>query len=291
MTPPPTSRAEIPGTGKRVPNCDRLTVRWTIGDVRDRGFDLLRISTASAVRLFGPEAEYVVCVNSVPLNEARRLTGHLPPVVQWREVTSADVPPLLRDYSDDGLMEGMAWKLSPLRVAPDRFELAIDNDCILWDLPQAISGWLREENGAVLAEDVERYLGSFDALCPPGAYNAGIRGLCPGETLEPQLADVLREATEAQGGSMVLRSEIEEQGLQVAAVLRCRPVRLVQRSEVSICSPFWPRDPEPGACGAHFVGMNARHIPWDYFDRPADEWLTEHWKRLRPVISRLAGLE
>jgi len=65
---------------------------------------------------------------------------------------------------------------------------------------------------------------------------------------------------------------------------------LVRNAEVSLCSPFWPRSPHFGTCGAHFVGMNAPHIPWNYYDRPADLWLDEHWQKVRPLLYEKAGL-
>jgi hypothetical protein len=36
--------------------------------------------------------------------------------------------------------------------------------------------------------------------------------------------------------------------------------------------------------------MNARHIPWNYYDRPADEWMEEHWRRRRPALYERAGV-
>jgi hypothetical protein len=274
----------------RVPNADRLAVRWTIGDVRERGFEMLRLSIACSFKLFGPLARYLVCVNSLSLAEARERTGSLPVVVEWCEVTRADVPEVLRAYSDESLIEGMGWKLVPLRTWPERYELALDNDCILWDLPEGMRQWLQSEDGSLFAEDVERCLGSFDAICPPGALNGGIRGLAPGEDLGESLEAVLQETSRAAGIRLQLISEIEEQGLQAAAVCRMHPLFLVTTTEVSICSPFWPRSPKLGTCGAHFVGMNTRHIPWNYYDRPADIWLEEHWRRHRPMLYEKAGL-
>jgi hypothetical protein len=273
-----------------VPNADRLAVRWTIGDVRERGFEMLRLSIACSFKLFGPLARYLVCVNSISAAEAKERTGPLPTAVEWREVTRADVPEVLRAYSDESLIEGMGWKLVPLRTWPERYELALDNDCILWDLPEGMRQWLQSEDGSLFAEDVERCLGSFDAICPPGALNGGIRGLAPGEDLGESLEAVLQETSRAAGIRLQLISEIEEQGLQAAAVCRMHPLFLVTTTEVSICSPFWPRSPDLGTCGAHFVGMNTRHIPWNYYDRPADIWLEEHWRRHRPMLYENAGL-
>jgi hypothetical protein len=252
-------------------NVDRLLVRWTIGDVRSRGFEMLRLSIVCAMRLFGPQAKYVVCVNTVPVAEAEQRTGVLPGDVEWLQVTAEDAPLVLRAYSDEKLIEGMGWKLVPLRLCHERYELAIDNDCILWALPAAMQRWLESETAYMFAEDVERSLGSFDPLCPPGAINAGIRGLPPGRDLGAPLAHVLNEVEKASGGSFRLTAEIDEQGLQAAAMCCCKPLLFVRKDEVSICSPFWPCSSELGTCGAHFVGLNAPHIPWNYYDRPADE--------------------
>ncbi len=275
---------------QQLPNADRLALRWTIGNVHERGFEMLRLSIACAFRLFGPLANYLVCVNSIPAAEAKNRTGPLPVEIEWREVTGADVPKVLQPHFDESLIEGMGWKLVPLRTRPDRYELALDNDCILWDVPEGMRQWLRSEDASLFAEDVERCLGSFDAICPPGALNAGIRGLPPGTDLGAALEQVLNEAGKFSGERPRLVAEIEEQGLQAAAICRLHPLFLVKTSEVSICSPFWPRSPELGTCGAHFVGMNAPHLPWDYFDRPADIWREEHWQRHRPVLYEKAGL-
>jgi hypothetical protein len=166
----------------------------------------------------------------------------------------------------------------------------MDNDCIIWDLPEGMRRWLQSEDGCLFAEDVGRCLGSFDAICPPGNFNAGIRGLPPGKDLGSALEAVLQQVSGGASARLQLVSEIEEQGLQAAAMCRMDPLFLVKTSEVSICSPFWPRSPDLGTCGAHFVGMNTRHIPWNYYDRPADIWLEDHWQRYRPVLYEKAGL-
>jgi hypothetical protein len=273
-----------------VPHADRLVVRWTIGDVRERGFEMLRLSITCAFRLLGPRTKYLVCVNSLSAKQAKERTGSVPAPVEWREVTWADLPENLRTHIDYGYAEGVAWKLAPLRTYSERYELALDNDCILWDLPETMSQWLQSEAGCLLAEDADRYLGSFDPLCPPGNLNSGIRGLPPGKDLGGKIDQVMREAREATGAAVQFTSETEEQGLQAAAICRMSRLFLVKTSEVSICSPFWPRSPELGVCGAHFVGMNSRHFPWNYYDRPADIWLDEHWERHRPVLYRKAGI-
>lgn len=275
---------------KLLHNANRLAIRWTIGNVRDRGFEMLRLSIACASHIFGPAAKYIVCVNTIAIEEARKKTCSLPVHVEWRNINHNHLPNVLLPYFDGGLIEGMGWKLAPLRTHPECYELALDNDCILWDLPSAMRHWLHSENGCLFAEDVDRGFGSFDALCPPGNLNAGIRGLPPNVDLADELQAVLHEVKTRQNGNFRLESEIEEQGLQAAAICRRNPLFLVKSSEVSICSPFWPRSPELGTCGAHLVGMNAHHIPWNYYDRSADEWLEEHWQTTRPLLYQKANL-
>lgn len=87
-----------------------------------------------------------------------------------------------------------------------------------------------------------------------------------------------------------LSSELDEQGLQVAALSRsCLPL-VIGLDEVTICSPFHPHLPDLGRCGAHFVGLNVKHIAWDYYGRPADVWMDEHWRRHASFLYRAVGL-
>lgn len=227
-----------------------LTVRWTVGAVSDRGFTALRLSLWGAWRLFGPEADYVVCVNTLPEAEARRRTGFAPPGIRWL-VSDGAIPDFLRAHLDAGLAEGVAWKLAPLRLDPARFELSLDNDCILWAMPRALETWLTCPDGrCLLAEDAAACFGQFAALCGPAPRNSGIRGLPPGFDFQSALQSVLALHP------VTLTSELDEQGMQVAAVSQAGDPVVVPLADVAICSPFPPHGATLGRCGAHFVGLN-----------------------------------
>jgi hypothetical protein len=259
-------------------------IRWTIGDVSPRGFEALRLSIWGAWKAFGPNAAYVVCVNTVSCDEARTRVGAVPDSIAWRE--ASDAPAFLREHLDHGMAEGVAWKFAPLRCFPDRWELSLDNDCILWELPTAIRRWLEagDHELCVLEEDAKRCLGQFEDLCGPEAYNTGIRGLPPGFDLAAAMTKVLELRP------VELRSELDEQGLQAAALsLQKRPL-LVSVDEVTICSPFWPHRPYLGPYGAHFVGLNARELPWRYYDRPAAECVADNWRGHQEQLHRRVGL-
>jgi hypothetical protein len=259
-------------------------VRWTIGDVSPRGFEALRLSIHGAVRLFGQAARYVVYVNSMELSAARALTGPVPDAVEWREAPR-EPPAVLREHLDAGMAEGVAWKFAPLTAFADRRELALDNDVILWEAPRALSAWLDgPPDGRLVAEDVAAGHGAFADLCGAEPRNSGIRGTPAGYDLAAALGEVLRRRPVRLG------SELDEQGLQVAALSLEGPPFVVRTEDVSICSPFWPHQPELGRCGAHFVGLNAREIPWRYYERPATEVRIEHWERRRPELYARVGL-
>lgn len=258
-----------------------LGVRWTVGDVSLHGFEALRLSIHAAVRLFEPDTTYAVCVNTIAIEEARRRTGTIPDYVRWC-AAPIKVPAALAPFLDPSMAEGTAWKFLPLNLFPGRFELALDNDVILWECPHAIERWLAEGDplGRVIASDVVLAHGQFSALCGPEPRNSGIRGTGPGFDFAGALAKVLAQRPVA------LRSELDEQGLQVAALSLDRAPLVVTTQEVSICSPFPPHDPELGTCGAHFVGLNVRQIPWRYGERDATEVRLEHWASCRSALQQ-----
>lgn len=257
-------------------------VRWTIGDVSPEGFEALRLSVWGARALFGPTARYGICVNSVGMHKAQSRIGELPAGVEW--VEAQGLPGALARMLDDGMAEGVAWKFAPLRLFEDRHEISLDNDCILWGMPPEMRLWLAERRPrCLIAADVKLALGGFTHLTRNEPRNTGIRGFPPGYDVEAALLAVVREHP------IPLESELDEQGLQVVALDRPRPAVVVPTEEVSICSPFWPHQPNLGRSGAHFVGLNSRNLPFEYYGRPATECVRENWQRHLPRLRRLVG--
>lgn len=262
-----------------------LGVRWTIGDVSRNGFEALRLSLHGAVRAFGPQAAYVVYVNTISVQEAQARTGPWPPQVEWR-AAPPQPPDVLCERLSPEMAEGVAWKLSPLVAFADRCELSLDNDVILWEAPPSVRAWI--DAGArepLLAQDVVPANGAFADLCGPEPRNSGLRGLPAGFDLAAALARVLALRP------VKLDSELDEQGLQVAALSLGAAPRVVPTGEVTICSPFHPHQAHLGSSGAHFVGLNARRLPWRYYDRPATEVRAAHWEGLRSELYARVGLE
>jgi hypothetical protein len=261
-----------------------LNIRWTIGDVAPEGFEALRLSLWGAERIFAPEAAFHVCVNTLEPTEARRRIGNVPGRVQWHAIERR-IPMVLEPFLDDAMSEGTAWKFIPLLLDPSAKELAIDNDLILWALPPALRQWLEDPNGRLIAADVTPAHGQFAAQCGPEPRNSGLRGTPAGFDYQGAIAAVLAE------NPVRLRSELDEQGLQIAALSRGARPYVVPVEDVAICSPFPPHISRPGRCGAHFVGLNTRVLPFESEGRPAREVRLEHWRSLRPDLYRRVEVE
>ena len=260
----------------------KLGIRWTIGDVSREGFTALELSVWGAWNLFGNNADYAICVNSVPLHVAQQKAGTLPCEAAWHGVSGAEIPKFLRRHLGTEMAEGVAWKLAPLRMFTERFELSLDNDCILWSLPDAMRTWfdLKTAGVCLIAEDVKSCYGQYARFCGNEPRNLGIRGLPPGFDLAGALKTILHEIP------VRLDSELDEQGLQLAALSLFAEPLAISLEDVAICSPFPPHLPHLGRCGAHFVGLNAHRLPWTLAGREASDLTRESWLRLESEVAR-----
>lgn len=164
-------------TGHAAMSDTRLGVRWTVGDVSSAGFEALRSSILGAKGIFGDMADYVVCVNTVDVHEARECIGAAGRGVTWMHVDESFIPPWLRRRIDPEMAQGVAWKFAPIRVFTNRPELALDNDCVMWSMPNAVRNWLEGRCEAVLANDVRACFGGFSTMCGPQPRNWG-SGVC-----------------------------------------------------------------------------------------------------------------
>jgi hypothetical protein len=190
-------------------------------------------------------------------------------LVEWRECT-AELPAWLSPHIDASMAEGVAWKFAPVHLFPDRYSLALDNDVILWRMPESVRQWLDGAEALLIAEDVRACYGKFAPLCPPLPRNSGIVGVPPSYDLEANLRNILENT------GAVLSSETDEQGLQVALVSRERH-EVVTMQEVPVCGYFRPHKLELGSCGGHFVGVNAKRLPWTWNARSGEHYVAEYW--------------
>ena len=230
------------------------------------------------VRLFGARAEYVVCVNSVPLPLARERTGRVPGAVRWYDASS-DVPSFLRAHFDAGMAEGVGWKFAPLRLFPERHEIALDNDCILWALPPSLRAWLEREpsEACLLAEDVRSCFGQFAETAGRNHATAASAACRPTSASSARYARCWKHTPCACAPSSTSKG--------------CKPQRwhvpVRSRSSHSPRSrsrPRFPRISPSPAAAACTSGLNAKRIRWRVGGRAAEDMLREHYARLLPFV-------
>jgi hypothetical protein len=260
----------------------KLTVQWTVGDVSSRGFETLALSIFGAQTVFGAAARYVVCVNTLDLETARERVGPVARLAEWHD-SSHDLPDWILPYLDARMAEGVAWKFAPLRRLPDTCTLSLDNDVVLWNMPDSIRRWLDDGDSLLIAEDVKACFGQFAPWCPPVPRNSGVRGYPPRFDAEARFHALLRSAGKK------LCSETDEQGLAVALACSEKHV-VVPLREVSVSGYFRPHLLELGTCGAHFVGINCKGGRGVWDGRPIEEFIHHYWDGKRAAVRRNLGL-
>ncbi|NUP14178.1 MAG: hypothetical protein HOW73_49725 [Polyangiaceae bacterium] len=256
-----------------------VAFRWNIGDVSLEGYEALRLSVWGAFNTFGPRASYVIGVGTIPVETARLRIGTLPRECRLHAESLA-LPAFLEGHLSGPLAERVMWKLAP-RMFPDRFEVMISNECILWSMPRAMRTWLESLEGGYLVAQNSR---------------VGLRGLPPGVDPRSDLQSSLAKMVELPP------SQLDEDALFNALSWRKRP-HLIDLEDVNVYSPSTLR--RLGRCGSHFSGLNAsidaraawRIVRRDLHERVGIEPMgsaTSAWGVLvgetsHPIVHRLAS--
>lgn len=225
-------------------------VRWTIGPVRPDGFKCLTESILSFTSLYDVEA--VVCFNCDP-NIHPTISASFPPNIH------PTISPRFidqHDYLTEVPPKGVAWKLYPPRLAPDRHELVIDNDIIIHQRIPEIDKFF-ESNLTLLLAETSRTYGRFERHVPPGlCINSGVYGMPPGFDLKKYIDFHVGPEWEKNALGEHDKSEtFDEQGL-IAFALSSHPGYLIiSGSDITNCEHHLI-----DGKGMHFIGLNRRQF-------------------------------
>jgi hypothetical protein len=157
---------------------DNLIIRWTFGETLNRptslqAFDMLECGVAFASVLF-PNARKIISYNSLKSSKSlEKLKCIAQNNVELIESTSPDFRKVVSTKNS-------FWKYYPKRYDINKYELILDNDVILWDLPETITNWLNS-NGLLINTDWNgSYYGIYNKDIPKETkLNAGIIGYPP----------------------------------------------------------------------------------------------------------------
>ncbi len=133
-------------------------------------------------------ARYAVPVNTVLSARQSSKRAKIPGEVQWINSNEL-VPRWLRSHTNAEMAEGVAWKLAPVRICPTLYELSLDNDVVLWEIPRVVGQWLMSPTRDVclLAADLRPALGQFAHVCNDRSLNSDVPGLPPDFDMETML--------------------------------------------------------------------------------------------------------
>jgi hypothetical protein len=225
-------------------------VRWTLGPCHPDGIRCLCLSIAKFQKLY--DAEIVICFNCVPELIPEELK-------RYRLIDQ-------NRYSDLTLPKpiGVAWKLYPPRLAPDRHELFIDNDLILADPVPQLEAFFTGDH-TLLLEETGRTYGRFESHVPQGfCINSGLFGLPPGFDLRRFIDFYVTDDWEQNAiGEHAKSITWDEQGLVALALLSYARYNLIPKEVVSNCEHELIQ-----AKGFHFIGLNRRdfHRPFRLYN-------------------------
>lgn len=217
-------------------------VRWTIGPTTREGFECLYLSIRSFLRFY--DVEPVLCFNCDP--------SCLPDFAIKKHDQRAH-------QADSVIPKGVAWKLYPPRLAPERHELFIDNDIVFCEPIPEITHFFNSDS-TLLLEGNSRTYGRFERYVPPGfQINSGIFGLPPGFNLTKYMRFYgVTTWEENATGRHAPSKTFDEQGLVATALLDYPRHLIIPETSITSCELQLSL-----AKGMHFIGLNRRrHQPY-----------------------------
>lgn len=165
-----------------------LVIRWTFGETRARktsaqAWDMLECSLKFARFLFS-NADYVVCYN----NLTREVRDIVERISRENGAHALDVSEMLPPNLRINEVKNSWWKYSPTRIAVDKYEIVMDNDVVLWELPPTLLQAIETRSLVALTDATGQYYGDFHEAVirsnPTLRLNAGLVGMPEGYAID-----------------------------------------------------------------------------------------------------------
>ena len=251
--------------------CSDMILRWTFGETKERptslqAFDMLECSICYASKLFPNTKKYII-FNSI--NSSRTLH-------RLTEIARSKAELIEANSNWDNNTKNSFWKYIPQRIEKSKYEIVIDSDLILWDVPVTLKNWSQSDGLLINSDWNGRNYGDFDKLIDMEVpLNAGIIGYPP--YFEFQLPDVMnftdRFVTE-QGfiANLFTSSNQKLFVLNKHEIFQSNAQNHVDKKVSNLIQSF---------SGAHFCGCNYCHYQhWDKF------YKDDLWEYLHKTNSR-----
>lgn len=182
--------------------------RWTIGNTSNIGFECLKTSIRSMLKLYKDRFDYFICFNNVNVQILREIIGCKK--IRLIKQTWNDCPLPLCEKEN---RYTSLWKFCPARLNINCHEIVCDNDIVIINKISKIDEFLNEKK-ILLVEDPLKCQGKFRNLFEDGEkYNAGFVGLPPGYDLVKAMYFIWDENCRPK----IINND-DEQGLVTAAL-------------------------------------------------------------------------
>lgn len=258
----------------------KTVVRWTIGETEARSLseqalDMLDLSIKFCQLKFDrifERVKFFVCHNNLSketLNRVKKITKN-------NEVNLMDVNDELPKRLKNNKVKNSWWKFAPPRVSPDSYEIIMDNDVLLWDVPDTLMEAHKEESILALTDGKGDYYGDYTrrvkSIDPDLKLNAGLLGLPPEFSFDLGSVDAnsLNDFFHSEQGFTALQF-LSYQGPKTLISLKevpqlnvdkIKPTRLISEYK-----------------GGHFCGCSYDHF--DYWEKLYHKPLTEHYNKIK----------
>ncbi len=171
----------------------KIVVRWTFGATKSRmlssqALDLLDLSVKFAILLFKATSrniKFIICYNNLNdyvLDEVQKISA-------VNGIFSMDVSDLLPNELGNEDSKNSWWKYAPPRIDEEAYEIIMDNDVIIWGIPETLKNSIEKNALVALTDAAGKYYGDYkekiEELNNELKLNAGLIGLPPNFAIDP----------------------------------------------------------------------------------------------------------
>lgn len=256
----------------------KLIIRWTLGETNARelssqALDMLNLSIKFGCLRFKElfrEVEFTICHNNLSESNLRNLKE----ITKRNQITLIDVSDELPERLRNKNVKNSWWKYAPPRLDKKAYEVIMDNDLILWNIPQTLSRAIRQGSLVALTDPAGKFYGDYrmevENVDSELSLNAGLIGLPPEFVINPLEACKipLKDFFHSEQGFTALKYA-EYNG----------PKYLIGLDEVhqTNVNPINSQELLSKYDGGHFCGCSYGHF--DYWDRLYSSDLKNYYKK------------
>ena len=257
-----------------------LTIRWTFGESNARelssqALDMLDMSIKFGKMIFNrfdKNISYNICYNNLSEN----IYSKLQKISYTNRVPIINVSNKLPENLINKQQKNSWWKYAPPRIDINSYEIIMDNDLILWNIPNTLKKAINNSALVVLTDGAGTYYGEYtDEVLRKDSnlkLNAGLLGLPPRYVIDPNEVNNRSHKDffhSEQGFTALKFVSYKGEKYQI-------PLNEIQQINVN---QIEPRKLIKNYDGAHFCGCSFGH--YNFWNDCYSEFFNNHYSIIR----------